>query len=315
MRYCDKGSEELEKQPFSNQYKIYVINMRKRDDKWNSIKERYKHEKLTWSEGFNVKENYSIVDEYVKDGLLKPPQGAINYGNLGCASAHFNVWKRVAQGNEKCALVLEDDSVPTDQYLQGLYNCIKAAPDFDMIKMVALRPTGDDLNKHGLLKVKLGQTLTFHNQGYRSLPNVWTDAYLLSKSGAFKLLNLFRKNKFDLSEEIVDRAMTIAINGSTDFSKFVVKDQRYFVHDESDSDRKKMSQDPSRYFVHDESDSDREKMSQDPSSQHSSTAIKYNPEKKCLLANSYLLLSACVMIVLMIILVLVSLRRNKYVVE
>jgi hypothetical protein len=160
-------------------------------------------------------------------------------------------------------------------------------------KMVALRPTGDDLNKHGLLKVKLGQTLTFHNQGYRSLPNVWTDAYLLSKSGAFKLLDLFRKNKFDLSNEIVDRAMTIAINGSTDFSKFVVVDQRYFVHDESDSDRKKMSQ--------------------DPSSQHSSTSIKYNPEKKCLLANSYLLLSACVMIV--IILLLVSLRRKKYVVE
>ena len=286
MRY--NWSEE---QPFSIHYPIYVINMRQRKDKWDGIKKRFKHEKLIWSEGFDVRKKYNIVDKFVKDGLLKPPHGgAINYGNLGCACAHMKVWKRVAQGNEKCALVLEDDSVPTDQYLQGLYNCMEAAPDFDIIQMVALRPEGDDMHKHGLLKVKPGQNFILSNQRYRRLPNVWASAYLLSKSGAFKLLDLFRKNKFDLSHLNHDWAMTLAINDSPGFSKFVVKDQRFFVHDESDSDRVKMSQ--------------------DPSSQR--TAIKYNPEKKCLLANSYIL-ACCVMIV--IILLLVSLRRKKYVVK
>jgi GR25 family glycosyltransferase involved in LPS biosynthesis len=89
---------ELSKQPFSSQYPIYVMNMRQRKDKWDGIKKRFEHEKLTWSEGFNVREDYSIVDKFVKDGLLKPPQGVINYGNLGCASAHIHVWKKVGFG-------------------------------------------------------------------------------------------------------------------------------------------------------------------------------------------------------------------------
>lgn len=270
---------EVSKQPFSSQYPIYVMNMRQRKDKWDGIKKRFEHEKLTWSEGFSVREDYSIVDKFVKDGLLKPPQGVINYGNLGCASAHMNVWKKVAQGNEKCALVLEDDSVPTDQYLQGLYNCMEAAPDFDIIQMVALRPEGDDMHKHGLLKVKPGQNFILSNQ--RKLPNVWASAYLLSKSGAIKLLDLFRKNRFDLSDLMHDWAMTLAINDSPDFSKFVVKDQRYFVHDQSDSDR-------------------------DPSSQHSRqdlTAIKHNPE-------SYFLASAFVIIILIILIFLFQVKNR-----
>ena len=282
MTSGDEGSKELEKQPFSSRYPIYVINMKKRKDKWDGIKTRYKDENLTWSEGFNVKENYSIVDEYVKDGLIKPPRGVIKYGNLGCAFAHMNVWKQVAQGKEKCTLVLEDDSKPTDQYLQGLYNCIEAAPDFDIIKMVVIRPTGDDMNKHGLLKVKPKQNLD------ETLPNVWLCAYLLSKSGASKLLDLFKKKRFDLNNTIIDWAMTLAMNDSTDFSAYVVKDQRYFVHDESDSDRRAESVRRAH-----------------------GGPVKYSPEIPKITNQCFHLLSACVTLVLILVLMLILLVRLR----
>ena len=140
---------------------------------------------------------------------------------------------RVAQGNDEYALVLEDDSVPTDKYLQGLYSCIKDAPDFDIIHMVVLRPEGDDMKKRGLLKVRHGQKLDPHR-----LPNIWLCSYLLSKSGASKLLDLFKKKKFDLNNEIIDRALVYATNDSPEFSRYVVKHRDYFVHDETDSDRR-----------------------------------------------------------------------------
>lgn len=227
------GQSSSSPQPFSSQHKIYVINMEKRDDKLRVIRALYKNETLTRSEGFDVRKNYSIVQEYVEDGLLKSPNGKLNYGNLGAAIAHMKLWKEIAEGHEEYALILEDDSVPNTNYLQGLHGAVNAAPDFDMINMVVLRPMGEDMmNKHGMLKVKTKQGLN-----HARLPNVWTSAYLLSKKGASKLLDLFRAHSFDLNNVIVDRAMVAATNDSADFARYVVRDDRYFIHVETDSDR------------------------------------------------------------------------------
>lgn len=218
--------------PFSKHHKIYVINMRKRKDKWNNIKTRFPNENLTWAEGFDVQKNTTILHNHIQQKFIKQPTQKIKYGYLGGAIAHINVWKTIANGKDDIALVLEDDSVPSKIYLRGLYEVIKNAPDFHFIHMCVLRPNGIHI-KNGLLKVKTKQILDTNK-----LPNVWMSAYLITKNGAHKLIQLFQKYNFDLNTIEWDRALVFATNKDTTFNRYVVKDQRYFIHDEHDSDRR-----------------------------------------------------------------------------
>ena len=110
----------------------------------------------------------------------------------------MNAWKRVRDGKQAYGLILEDDSSPTQAYLSGLYQIIDAVPDLDMVNLCVLRPQGRDMNVAGLLKVEPNQTLD-----YARLPNVWTCAYLLSRKGADKLLELFRKRMFQRDNHFV----------------------------------------------------------------------------------------------------------------
>ena len=232
LRVTLSKASPIRSERFSDSHVIYVINMKERNDKWEAMKRRFINEKLIWSEGVDVRKNYGTVQEYVEKGLLRSPNGKLKYGNLGCAIAHIRLWEEIADGHEEYALILEDDSVPTTNYLQGLYCAVNAAPDFDMINMVVLRPTGEDMNQHGMLKVKTRQKLNHAN-----LPNVWASAYLLSKTGASKLLDLFHAHPFDLNNVHIDWAMVEATNDSAGFARYVIKDSRYFKHDETDSDR------------------------------------------------------------------------------
>ena len=218
---------------FSSNFPIYCINMRERQDKWNSIQERFQQEKLTWSEGFNIKEDPQLLETYIKRGYIRRPTQELSYGNIGGGLAHVHVWERIAIGVAPLAMILEDDARPTDRYLDGLYEIIEACPNFDMVNLVVLRPHGSDMNASGLLKVDPIEKLR------EPLPNVRTCAYLMSQKGALKMLALFKRYKPDLNKQIVDRTMVRLTNTAPSFERYVVKDARFFIHDGSDSDRTK----------------------------------------------------------------------------
>ena len=225
---------------FSTFYPIYVINMKERADKWTSIQSHYENETLTWSEGIDLNKYPNKLIPYVETNLTQKPRPPFNWRQLGGALSHFNVWQKIATDTQhKISMVLEDDSLHTESYQIGLHGIIETVPGFHMVNLCTLRPTGTDLHKHGLLKVNKNISYDYPIfANTRKYKNMWTDAYLLSRSGAIRLLESFKRYTFDMSKMNWDQGINFVTNKDNDFERYVVKDSRYFRHAcEKHSDR------------------------------------------------------------------------------
>ena len=107
--------------------------------------------------------------------------------------------------------------------------------DYDMVYLRTLRPTGKLTNKKGFLKV------TYNPKWKEPAPNVWLSSYLLKPRGARQLLRYFKEQNFDLSETIIDRAVSKAISLDADqkMQVFVAQHNKYFGHVETHSDTRR----------------------------------------------------------------------------
>lgn len=216
--------------------KTLVINLKSRPDKWDSMQQRLvgiDHER---SEGVNLHEDFYLFEEMVHEGVLKNVNLQKNrYGHAGLTIAHLHAWRRVT---DQPVLILEDDTKPLHIY--ACMDCVKSASDFDMILMNALRPRGAmyDESLH-LLKVKTRENL---GPKFTKKPNIWLSAYILSPRGVQMLMDVFKKHPIDVNSEEFDKALIYRLKYLKDFNFYVVKQTNlYFLHDESDSDKKRNS--------------------------------------------------------------------------
>ncbi len=120
-------------------------------------------------------------------------------GGIGCYHSHLGVWEAFLETDAPTALVLEDDVVFHDDFLEAVRLALRARAHWDFLKLNRIRAK---------LPVSQGRIGPYRLNAYIG-PNTGTGAYLIKRETAARLLPAMRR---------VTRATDHEIN-------------RFFVHD------------------------------------------------------------------------------------
>ena len=100
-------------------------------------------------------------------------------GEIGCYLSHHNLWKRIAEGENEHALILEDDAVWDDDFAEVVGELLRCEWHWEAVLLSADKPRPIDAV---LCSLPGGRKLVRYKR------RAWTAAaYLLSRSGAAKL--------------------------------------------------------------------------------------------------------------------------------
>lgn len=99
-------------------------------------------------------------------------------GDLGCYHSHLHVWQSFLSTNADTALVLEDDVIFHDNFLEALASALDARDDWDMLKLNCIRA------QHSIVQGAAGH---YRLNGYMG-PFTGTGAYLITRDLATRLL-------------------------------------------------------------------------------------------------------------------------------
>jgi GR25 family glycosyltransferase involved in LPS biosynthesis len=175
--------------------KIFIINLERRKDKLDRIKERI--EKIKNKEEIKIikaVDGIKINDEYLNNNNYKihnkwrdkNHKRPIKLGEIGCSLSHYKIWKRIVEENIEFAIILEDDAVFSDNYNEKI-NEITKSIDFDMLYLGR-----KVFNKN---EEEVNENMVKSNFSY------WTIGYILTNKGAKKLINShFEKNIIPVDE-------------------------------------------------------------------------------------------------------------------
>lgn len=132
---------------------------------------------------------------------------------IGCALSHMKTWQKCIDNNDEYSLILEDDCQFTDDFLSEFKNVFselqKTDPNWDFLYLGCLgdctigEPTVRDYIYYLELKKRLKNSDKKLNTNHIFIPRspAGTHAYVISKTGAKKLIEVFN-NKVDYHIDI-----------------------------------------------------------------------------------------------------------------
>ena len=216
-------------------FRILAINMDDRPDKWDSLLERF-HVPVERVSGVDLGRHPTLYTEAVVNGK-HPDVPLTKTGWVGLGLAHLKAWELVAQRTTP-HLILEDDVRPNENWSDAIEFLSRTFSDFDLFLLNALRPHGVDVG-HGVIQVDT----SVDAHAFRGrMSNVWLSSYLLSPKGAASLLQIVKRAQHDLNHIQFDHALMRALGKSNANVYVVSTTNRYFLHDETDSDKERLNQ-------------------------------------------------------------------------
>ena len=179
----------------SNLFQVYCINLKERPDRWERfihqpgvirIQQTFPFERF---EGINGKlldiKNDSRVSLRTKRNILyqkrRDHEDLDTPGGVGCYLSHYSCWKKFLETDKEKVLILEDDAVIPDDFLDQLMKAMEDLNQEDIkrpdIWMLA-RPFGPTLTK----ALELGSPTYSKNWSYDVMAPL--TGYILTREGA-----------------------------------------------------------------------------------------------------------------------------------
>lgn len=187
----DEGEEEEEEESHGDGIVNLVINCKKDVERLAQFSSRMKRAGLEFevfpcfvpdNENIRAAINRSLVSPDILNNMN-------NRGWVGCGLAHITAMEYVALNNISKANIFEDDEVVPRDYAEMRASVLSALPEgYELIKLNPLRPNGETIGSHTHPRI-----LRMFNRN--RLDNVWNSNYLLTNSGAKKVLHNLRHFK------------------------------------------------------------------------------------------------------------------------
>jgi GR25 family glycosyltransferase involved in LPS biosynthesis len=137
--------------PNKNIDKIYVINLKKNTDRWDSISRMAKKANVNITRfdaiyGKELESNHQdILKYFVKDHKLYA-------GQIGCALSHIKIWEDAIKNNYKNIIIFEDDAIIPEDFWRKFNNAYNELPkDWDMLLLGGVL-LGGTIYSNNLLK-------------------------------------------------------------------------------------------------------------------------------------------------------------------
>jgi len=165
--------------------KIYVISVNRNIHKFNRVENRLRKtlgnveiERIQAVDREELTEAWLKEEGVTPSPLWKEPWGDRTFtkGDIACAISHTKAWEKIISDGTKVALLLEDDVVLCDDFVEGCQNIENEVKEFDYIYL-ARKPIDD-----ACFDLPVSEHLVRPGYSY------WCLASLISSSGAKKLL-------------------------------------------------------------------------------------------------------------------------------
>jgi glycosyl transferase family 25 len=182
---------------------IYVINLDKSKDRLKNVSENMKKLNLSFTRFPAI--DGSKVDPTKLKHLVSFWGRTIlsNYGMIGCALSHKELWNRLKNDNVDYYLIMEDDFIFDNDFINKVNKIEKYRNniDFDIISLHCLFRTPFDrkiIKFEDLILVRSPFPLS-------------TTSYIISKRGAYRLLTMINKVNYHIDFEIALRTINDSI--------------------------------------------------------------------------------------------------------
>lgn len=204
---------------------IFVVNLLRRPDRWKSITSEMQKSSLLPSHK-SVLNKVAAYDgslfstKTISDSHLVSSVGLDRYQNLpqdqkvwgmdmsagaiGCALSHVDIWCSVVEQNLQRALILEDDTIMSEDFLEQTQHVFESVPkDWECLFLSGLDP--EQQCKYLRVKKTNKNTNKNKNRFICRVPRIYrtTNCYVINAKGAATLLSLCVPFTFQL-----DTAMT-----------------------------------------------------------------------------------------------------------
>ena len=172
--------------------KIFIINLDKDVERLNSSYKQLNNYNITNYERYQAvngaESNIYELDTYTtKIGKLIASKSMI-----GCGISHINIWKRIIkEGINKC-LILEDDFILVDNFLNKFNNIIKKSPaEYDILFLSS-----------NIIHNKNLKLYDIDDYFYKQLLISQTVGYIITIEGAKKILKYLNKVSYHIDFEL-----------------------------------------------------------------------------------------------------------------
>jgi len=166
MRVFTKEEKLISREWFKNHVAVYVLNLPTDTERWDMISKRLAELEIwaTRVPGVDMRvpgalwaakhmgwvpRNFNFSQAQAFAYTKKHAMGSI-LGTLGCASAHFKVQTKVIADGSPLAIVFEDDSWPTEDFIPRLWSLVREELpcDWDVVALLTRCPYGKCVSKH-----------------------------------------------------------------------------------------------------------------------------------------------------------------------
>lgn len=178
--------------------KIFIINLDKDADRYQECLKQIHKYNITNYERFPAV-NGAILTEKEKKNLTTDIGNIIaSKSMIGCGTSHINIWKRIIKEGINKTLVLEDDFIFKDNFINKFNHYYKYCPEnYDILYL-----TDNPLHNKNI-KIK-----DINDYYYKQLLVSQTVGYIISIEGARKILNHINKITYHIDVELAFLSIT-----------------------------------------------------------------------------------------------------------
>ena len=172
--------------------KIFIINLDKDNERMSSSIHQLEKYDITNYERYAAIYGSKLSNDEVNNITTNIGKLLASRGMIGCGISHINIWKKIVKDGIKKTLILEDDFILKDDFLNKFNNVINKSPNiYDIIFLSA----NIIHNKH----LKL---YDIDDNYYKQLFISQTLGYIITLEGAQKILNYINKVSYHIDVDL-----------------------------------------------------------------------------------------------------------------
>jgi GR25 family glycosyltransferase involved in LPS biosynthesis len=175
--------------------KIYIINLYKDVDRLNNAYKQLVKYNITNYERFAGINAAILSDNDINNNTTIIGKIFASRGMIGCGLSHINIWKKIVENNINRTLILEDDFILKDNFLNKFNKYIKKAPEkFDILFL-----------NSNFIHNKNIKLIDINDIFYKQLFIAQTVGYIITLDGAKKILKYINKVSYHIDIDICIR--------------------------------------------------------------------------------------------------------------
>lgn len=172
--------------------KIFLINLDKDKERLNNSIHQLNNYGITNFERYSAIYGCQLSTEEINNNTTIIGKIIASDGMIGCGLSHINIWKKIVNDGIKKTLILEDDFIFKDNFLNKFNDVINKSPVlYDIIFL-----TGNIIHNKNL------KLYDIDDNYYKQLLISQTLGYIITLEGAKKILNYINKVSYHIDFEL-----------------------------------------------------------------------------------------------------------------